>query len=409
MSNKKPQSTHSNLQPQTEQFTSPTTDCVSHGTGVSIIIPTYNERENVNEVIAECLKALPPETFDLEVIIVDDDSDDYTWQYPARLYGDDPRVRVIRRESANRGLGESVVDGFASASHDFCAVIDADLQHPPDKLPALFDALDNGADIAIGSRHVSGGGIENWPLWRKVVSKGATACARVGLPDARGVSDPMSGFFAIRRSVIEDIDLNPQGYKILLEVLGKGNYQTITEVPYQFRERERGESKLTADEYQNFLEHVGQLSVANRNLDDVVEPKRAVRGAEFGFVGATGSVLNMVVFMALTSQTDLFFLAAGLIAFVVAVNWNFAGNWLVTYDRPSGDLLKQYTLFHTVSVVGLVAYSATLTVAAFVGLPLLLANLLAILTGAGVNFFGTETSVFSRNTTSSKLPNAITD
>jgi len=362
--------------------------------GVSVIIPTFNERENISTVITQCLKELPSGLFDAEVIVVDDDSNDYTWQYPTRLFGHDPRVRVIRRQTADKGLARSVADGFEAASNEYCAVIDADLQHPPEKLSELFTALDDGADIAIGSRHIDDGGIENWPLWRKVVSKGATLCARVALPSGREVSDPMSGFFAVRRSVIEGVELDPQGYKILLEILGKGTYETVTEVPYVFQERERGESKLTADEYQNFLEHLGQLSVVDRDLDTVVTPQRAVRGGEFAFVGTVGTVVNMAVFAALTAGLDVFFFAAGIVAFLAAVNWNFAGNWLLTYDRPEGNRLQQYARFHIVSVVGFLVYSSTLTVAAFAGIPLLVSNFLAIIAGSGVNFFGSEKSVF---------------
>ena len=384
---------------QTVSHPSPTQSAVAtvgtppEATSVSVLIPTYNERANITAVVSECLKALPPSAFDLEVIVVDDDSEDYTWQYPERLFGDDPRVRVVRRQSEEKGLAQSVTDGFAAATHDLCAVIDADLQHPPEKLPALFDALKEGADVAIGSRHVAGGGIENWSRWRKVISKTATTCAGMAIPDARQVADPMSGFFAIRRSVIEDVNLDPQGYKILLEILGKGCYETVTEVPYCFTERERGESKLTVEEYQNFLEHIGQLAVATRNLDEVIAPTRAVRSVEFAAVGAMGSVVNMLVFAALI-ETRAHYLVAGLVAFLAAVNWNFAGNWLVTYNRPSGNLLRQYGAFYAVSLVGFVVYTATLTAGAISGLPLLIANLVAILAGASINFFGSETSVF---------------
>jgi len=366
---------------------------------VSVIIPTYNEKQNISSVVSACLKALPPDAFDTEVIVVDDDSDDYTWQYPPRLFGHDPRVRVLRRQTEQTGLARSVVNGFEAATNEYCAVIDADLQHPPEKLSELFDALDEGADVAIGSRHVEGGGIENWSTSRKIVSKGATLCARGALASVRNISDPMSGFFAIRRSVVDGVDLNPQGYKILLEILGKGHYETVTEVPYVFQERERGESKLTADEYVKFIEHLGQLAVDSRDLDSLIGAERAVRGAEFAFIGAVGTLVNMVVFSLLVTA-DIFYLAAGTLAFLAAVNWNFAGNWLLTYDRPAGNLWEQYVLFHTVSVVGFIAYSITLAVTAFVGVPLLLANLIAILAGSGVNFFGSEKSVFNRRTES---------
>lgn len=363
--------------------------------GVTVIIPTFNERHNVTHVIARCLEALPPTRFETEVLVVDDDSPDYTWQYSERLYSHDPRVHTLRR-CEDPGLSRAVADGFAAASHDYCAVIDADLQHPPEKLPALIEALEAGADIAIGSRHAPAGGSANWSRRRKLISKGATILARAALPAARTVSDPMSGFFAVRRPVVDDVALDPQGYKILLEVLGKGEYDTVVEVPYVFRDRERGESKLTAGEYKRFLEHLSRLAVSSRGLDRVIAPDRAVRATEFAVVGGSGALLNMLVFAALVIGTDVHFLVAGVAAFLAAVNWNCAGNWLLTYDRPHDDVRAQYVRFHVVSVVGFTVYSVTLTVAVFASGSPLVANTIAILAGAGVNFVGSDEAVFPR-------------
>lgn len=366
-------------------------------TGVTVIIPTYNERENVARIVSLCLEALPSSQYDAEVLVVDDDSADYTWQYAQRLFGDDRRVRVLRRRGVEPGLAVSVVDGFGHASFDYCAVIDADLQHPPEKLPALIDALESGAEVAVGSRHVDGGSIEDWSVARRVVSAGGSLAARTAVPAARGVSDPMSGFFAIDRSVVDDVDLDPTGYKILLEILAKGDYETTAEVPYVFRDRERGESKLSAGEYERFLEHLCRLAVSSRGLDRVIDPERAVRAVEFGSVGAVGVVVNMVVFAALTLGAGVYFVLAGVLAFVVAVNWNFLGNWLFTYGRPAEGIPGQWVRFHLVSLTGLAVYTVTLAIAVGANAPLLVANAIAILTGAAVNFLGTDEAVFPRD------------
>lgn len=127
-------------------------------TGVSIIVPTYNEAENIEPVVDRCLAAL--DGYETEILVVDDDSPDRTWAVAEALYVDESRVRVVRRWR-DKGLAQSVTEGFRRASHQFCAVIDADLQHPPEKLGALVAALAYGADVAIGNRHVEGGGIEN--------------------------------------------------------------------------------------------------------------------------------------------------------------------------------------------------------------------------------------------------------
>jgi glycosyltransferase involved in cell wall biosynthesis len=223
---------------------------------VSIIIPTYNERENIERVVERCRDALADYRF--EIVVVDDDSPDKTWRLVADSYEDAETVRIVRRTEES-GLATAVSRGFDEASYECCAVIDADLQHPPEKLPELIEAFEDGADIAIGSRHVAGGGVENWSRFRRVISRGAMTITKLALPPTRGIADPMSGFFAIRRELIDDVALAPTGYKILLEVLMKCDYEHVVEIPYVFTERERGESKLTPDEYWEFLEHVYRL------------------------------------------------------------------------------------------------------------------------------------------------------
>lgn len=223
---------------------------------VSIIIPTYNERENIERVVERCRAALSDYRF--EIVVVDDDSPDETWKLVRDTYETAESVRIVRRTEES-GLATAVSRGFDEATHEYCAVIDADLQHPPEKLPALIEPFEGGADIVIGSRHVAGGGVENWSRFRRVVSRGAMAITKLALPPTRDIADPLSGFFALRREIIEDVALAPTGYKILLEVLMKCEYERVVEVPYVFTERERGESNLTADEYWEFLEHVAHL------------------------------------------------------------------------------------------------------------------------------------------------------
>jgi dolichol-phosphate mannosyltransferase len=225
---------------------------------VSVIIPTYNEAANIVRVVDRCLSAISG--YRCEVIVVDDNSPDGTWRLVEEQYAGDDRVRVVRR-TGDRGLATAVSRGFREASNEYCAVIDADLQHPPEKLPELIEALDSdpAVDVAIGSRHIANGGIENWSRARRIVSRGATVLARLGIPRVRSVSDPLSGFFAVRRSVIDDVALDPTGYKILLEILARCDCNRVAEVPYVFREREYGDSKLDGGEYVNFLKHILKL------------------------------------------------------------------------------------------------------------------------------------------------------
>lgn len=225
---------------------------------VSVVIPTLNERENITTIVDECLTIL--EEFNTEIIIVDDDSSDLTWQAAAREYETDARVRILWR-IAEPDLATAVLAGFRAASNEYCVVIDADMQHPPDKLPELIEPLRTGADITIGSRYVDGGDIESWSPVRKCISLGATLTARVCVPEARLISDPMSGFFAVRRQIVAGATLNPEGYKILLEILASCDYETVVEVPFVFREREHGNSKLTLSEYPKFMKHTLMLGL----------------------------------------------------------------------------------------------------------------------------------------------------
>lgn len=231
-------------------------DSVARAGPVSVIIPTYNEAETIEATIDRCRSALA--TYRSELLIVDDDSPDRTWQLVRTAYGDADDVRVIRRVDES-GLASAVTRGFEEAVHSFCVVMDGDLQHPPERVPDLLAAFVDEVDVVIGSRHVDGGGIENWSGRRRAVSAGARAISKLLVPQARGVSDPLSGFFAVRRNVVEGVELSPTGYKILLEVLAKGDYRGVVEVPYEFAPRFRGESKLTPAEYLNFLKHVLSL------------------------------------------------------------------------------------------------------------------------------------------------------
>lgn len=360
---------------------------------ISVVVPTYNERENVERIVDRCLEALSGRSF--ELLVVDDDSPDRTWEVARERYRDDPRVRVIRR-THNKGFSQAVTEGFRRARNDACAVIDADLQHPPEKLTNLLAALEDGADVAIGSRYVDGGGIENWSRGRKIVSKGASLFSKALIPEIRGCSDPMSGFFAVRRKLVQNVVLDPEGYKILLELLVKCEHGTVVEVPYVFRDREYGESKLTAGEYQFYAEHVLMFSTVWLGTALTRNSRKVVRMLEFFAVGAIGVLVNMAVFAAFSYGLREHFLIGGVAAFVAALHFNFVGNYVVTFSRPDTNLWEKYYKFTLVSLGGLVFYTVALTGAIEVAhLPALLANGVAIAAGATFNFLGTEEFAFA--------------
>jgi dolichol-phosphate mannosyltransferase len=179
--------------------------------------------------------------------VVDDNSPDDTALAAEKLSKTYP-VIVLKRDGKH-GLASAVVLGFKHAKGNILGVIDADMQHPPEYLQEFALHVSNGSDIAVGSRYVKGGQLEGWSNFRSLVSWGAVMISK----PLTGVKDPMSGYFMLKRKVIEDVSFNPMGYKIFLEILVKGNYNKVKEIPYTFRNRESGESKLKMDEYINYL------------------------------------------------------------------------------------------------------------------------------------------------------------
>jgi len=216
---------------------------------LSVILPTYNERENLPELIAQ-IRRLPIE---VECVIVDDNSPDGTGELADQLASTDPLIKVIHRPR-KAGLASAVYAGLSKASAPYVAVMDADLQHPPHLLTQMLRALEDGYDVVVASRYVRGGGVVGWSVLRYIISRVATLLAHLTIPRSRVVKDPMSGYFALKREVLESVRIDSSiGYKLLLTILVKGRYSKIKEVPMVFRRRLKGKSKLTRKEILTYL------------------------------------------------------------------------------------------------------------------------------------------------------------
>lgn len=225
---------------------------------LSLILPTYNEASNLPDLLLK-LQAVLGMSF--EVIVVDDDSPDGTWKMAEEFKKTYPWLRVLHRVG-RRGLSSAVTDGFAIASGDVLMVMDADLQHDPELITKLYEAVMSGADIAVASRYIEGGSVGDWVRGRRILSKTATWLAS-SLPPVRS-TDPMSGFFAVRRAMYDRIapQLRPTGFKILLEVLScMPEGAKITEVPLHFAHRLHGESKLNVRVQWEFLLQVFRIAL----------------------------------------------------------------------------------------------------------------------------------------------------
>jgi dolichol-phosphate mannosyltransferase len=268
-------------------------------------------------LIQDVCTVLKETRYSFEIIVVDDDSPDGTWQVVQEMMPGYPELRVLRR-THERGLARAVLRGWQEAQGEILAVMDGDLQHPPETLALLIDALEKeGGDIAVASRHVRGGGVSEWNMLRRGISWGATLAASWMLPGTLAtVRDPMSGYFAIRRSVIEDCALKPEGYKILLEVLGRGSYRAVVEVPYIFIERQQGQSKLGLRQYREFVTHLLRLAWETRELQ---------RFVKYCLVGVTGVIINMGV-LAILAGAGMAYLQAGALAVEASIGTNFLLN-----------------------------------------------------------------------------------
>ena len=225
---------------------------------LSVIVPTYNERDNIRPLY----QALVAAVADFELIFVDDSSPDGTAQEVAALAAEDSRVRLVQRPG-KLGLGSAVLCGVEHSRGQVVAMMDADLTHHPADLPRLVAALE-GADVAIGSRYVRGSRMVGWPWYRRFMSFGARLVARLLL--RLPVRDATSGFAVFRRPVLEGLkdQLNPKGFKLLLEVLARAPELRVREVPITFSERARGRSKMGPGEVKAFLSLLWELRRAQR-------------------------------------------------------------------------------------------------------------------------------------------------
>src|ERR1700736_731847 len=229
---------------------------------LSLILPTYNESVHIEAVVQQVIAAMDGvPALRYEIIIVDDDSPDRTWEKALQLSHKFPQVRAVRRQDQH-DLSTAVLCGWQIARGETFAVMDADLQHPPETITELWRAMKRGADLAIASRNIEGGGVSDWTFSRRVVSRCAQLLGLVVLPDVTGkVSDPMSGYFMVRRSSLEGGELKPLGYKILMEVLARGAVGKISEVPYVFRETPERASKHSPAVFAQYLKHLSRLRI----------------------------------------------------------------------------------------------------------------------------------------------------
>ena len=367
--------------PSTEQ-----SQATGEAPALSIVVPTYHEAENLPELL-DRLGKVRANGVDLEVLIMDDNSRDGSEEaVAARAL---PWARFVVR-TENRGLSPAVIDGFKLAAGGTILVMDADLSHPPEKIPEMLAALDNGADFVIGSRYVPGASTaENWGVLRWINSKIATLLAR---PFTRA-SDPMSGFFAFRRSLLGTAaPFNAVGYKIGLEVLVKGGCRRCAEVPIHFDQRHHGESKLSLREQLLYLRHLRRLAMFKYG--------HWVHFSQFAVVGFLGTFVNLAVLTVL-DEMGLPLRISAAAAIFIAMVFNFFLNRHFTFsDAQPGHVWKQLATFIAACSVGAVVNYAVVLSAAWMW-PLFkehpqFAAVLGIMAGLTFNYAASRHLVFKK-------------
>jgi dolichol-phosphate mannosyltransferase len=345
---------------------------------VSIIIPTYNEKENI-PVLIHRIEALG---IDAEIIVVDDNSYDGTQESLKRLSGKYKNIRVIERPS-KMGISSAVKDALKIASGKYALVMDADLQHPPELIPRLLKEIRKGRDIVVASRYMKGGKSE-FGLHRKLISKVATLFAHMSLQETEKISDPLSGFFIFKRDLINPDDIQSKSYKVLLEVVVASKSMNISEISYRFNKRKYGKSKMGPGEFTKFIALVLRLS------------RYSI--VKFLLVGLTGSFIQLGILDILYGNLHLVEYLVLPIAIESSIVSNFIFNNFWTYKMRLTSI-KASKKFLSYNLSSMFAFIINFSVATVLTLTILssnflLADMAAIVASFSINFLGSNTFVW---------------
>nr|WP_252733539.1 glycosyltransferase family 2 protein [Paracoccus marinaquae] len=355
---------------------------------ISIVVPTYKERENIPLVIERVRQLRERDGLDAELIFMDDMSRDGSIE-AVEASGHD-WVRIVER-TEDRGLSPAVIDGFRNARNPVLVCMDCDLSHPPEKIPQMVYALSSGQQFVIGSRYVPGGSTDDdWGFFRWLNSRVATLLAR----PLTSVKDPMSGFFALRRKDFDRAqELNPVGYKIALELIVKCGFENVGEVPIHFTDRIHGESKLTLREQLKYIKHLRRLYLFRF--------ANAMYLLQFLVVGMSGVVVNMAMLTLLLAlgATPKLAIAGGIIVSVVS-NFLLNRRFTFSYARDRNPL-GQFAGFVGASAIGMIVNYALSVYLIENVLPetrssIYIASLLGISAGMLFNFLGNRYVVFRK-------------
>ena len=328
---------------------------------VSIIVPTYNESQNIVDILKSIRENIP-KGISTETIVIDDNSPDGTGKIVEDYISNlkkfaENTIDVIHRK-AKDGLSSAILNGIQTAKGDMIVVMDSDFSHPPQIIPKMIDAFKQyQCDLVVASRYITGGNIQGWTTKRKLMSKVATLIAKKGLNVK--TNDPMSGFFAFKKNIIKGLNFDALGYKFLLELLVKSKGINVKEIPYTFENRKFGSSKLDSSTVIDYLKAVWKL-YKNDKIKTTNEKRNSVRffskAARFFTVGASGLGVNYLVSLLFSSGfTDFWYIHANIFGIIASISTNFLLNKVWTFedrDFSRRKLLSQYGKFSLFSSLG---------------------------------------------------------
>jgi len=335
---------------------------------LSMIIPTFNEAENIERLFIR-FKDIRKKLGDYEIIIADSNSEDNTIKI-AEKTAEDMKLNVKTVNCGERDLSNAVVFALKKAKGDVVGVMDADLQHPPEMIPKMIKELDKN-DIVIASRFVKESKID-FGLKRLLVSKAYRLLAYFFVPKIFKIKDPASGLFVFKKKIVSNVNLNPIGFKILIEILAKANYDSVKEIGFHFKDREKGKSNFSIKQSILAFKHLWRLYKSE---------KEHFRFAKFCIVGGSGIIVNEGLLFLLTELFGLYYLFSGIISIEVSILTNFFLNNIWTFkDRKKGSIFKRMLKFNLARIFGLAINFGVLWGLTAAGMHYLFSNLIGIIT-----------------------------
>lgn len=354
-------------------------------------MPTFNEKKNVAPILKEIKNVMAGKGIDYEILFVDDSSDDTPEEIEREIKNNsDLNIRIIHRPKEERtGLATAFIKGFKEARGEYICCMDSDLQHPPAVIPQLFEKTKiDKADIVVATRYIKGGSAEGlgklntfYGIYRRAVSLGVKYFTQILFIQTRTTSDPLGGFFLFRKSILDNAELYPKGFKILVEVLMRAKYQKVSEVPYKFLARENEASKATLNQGMEFFKHLWHIF---KTMPE------AARFLKFCIVGGSGVIVNLGILFLMVELYGLGKNISWLTAVLLSILSNYYLNTIFTYnDKRSptrNESLRRVIYYYAISFFAMIFNFIVYQLMMNIGIHYLAAAFTGIVTATIVNF-----------------------